>query len=85
MRQHPDPDQALFRFTWHDETDDRPDAPGDDLADDDDRRPEPPPLRDRVRARYAPRRHEGVVANRCRRREGPRVARCVSGTARPGR
>ena len=35
MSRHPDPDQTLFRFTWHDETDDRPDAPGDDLADDD--------------------------------------------------
>jgi hypothetical protein len=52
-RHRPDPDQALFRFAWHDEADDRPDGPDDDLADDD-RPPVPPPLRDRVLRLYAP-------------------------------
>jgi hypothetical protein len=50
MRRHrPDPDQRLFKFAWHDEADDRPDAP-----EDDDRPPAPPPLRDRVLRLYAP-------------------------------
>ena len=52
-RRRPAPDQALFRFAWHDEADDRPDDLGDDLADDD-QPPAPPPLRDRVLRLYAP-------------------------------
>jgi len=48
--QRPDPDQALFRFVWHDPADDRPDGPEDDRADVDDR-PAAPPLRSHVRAR----------------------------------
>jgi hypothetical protein len=55
MRRHrPDPDQGLFSWVWHDEADDRPDAPGDDPADEDERPHATPPLRDRVLARYAP-------------------------------
>ena len=33
--QRPADDQALFRFIWHDEADDRDDLPRDDLDDDD--------------------------------------------------
>jgi hypothetical protein len=40
----------LFAWYWHDDSDDRPDTPADDLGDDDDR---PPPLRDCVRQRHA--------------------------------
>jgi hypothetical protein len=55
MRRHrPDPDQTLFKWVWSDPADDHPDAPGDDLADDDDRPPVPPPLRDRVLRLYSP-------------------------------
>jgi hypothetical protein len=64
-RHRPDPDQALFRFTWHDEADDRPDAPeDDDPADFGAIAPHrqngaiavqsPAPLRDRVLRLYAP-------------------------------
>ena len=49
MRHRPDPDQSLFKFVWHEETDYRPD---------DGPPPAPPPLRDRVRDRHA----EKVVA-----------------------
>ena len=53
MRRHrPDPDQALFSWVWSDPDDNRPDCPDDDLAEDDDPRPVPPPLRDRVRQRH---------------------------------
>jgi hypothetical protein len=51
-RYRPAPEQALFRFVWHDEADDRAD---------DDGAPEiptfsniSPPLRDRVRGRHGP-------------------------------
>jgi hypothetical protein len=45
--QRPDPDQALFKFIWHDAADDRPDQLADDLADVE----MPPPLRARVLGR----------------------------------
>jgi hypothetical protein len=55
MKRRPAPDQASFRFAWHDEADDRPDGPEDDDPAEADARPlVPPPLRDRVLRLSAP-------------------------------
>ena len=48
--QRPADEQALFMFIWHDESDDRPDRPDDDLADDD---PVVAPLHRHLRTRAA--------------------------------
>lgn len=48
-RRHPDPDQTLFRWMRNDLADERPSRPEDAAPVD-----VPPPLRERILARYGP-------------------------------